>query len=283
MPRLSMWFLGGHRVSLDQEPSRELEYDKVRALLAYLAIEAGRPHRREALAGLLWPDLPERQALAFSQEHGFDRVTAFCLLGEGHMAYERGAYAEARPPLQAAQALFQSASSQGVPFAQSLLGDVAFAEEKYEEAESHYCTVLSTCKHLGLAWVEPLAGDCLGTGPTLNRLGDVALARGNMEQARSRYRETLALAAQEPYLGLKLDALARQAVLLSQEGHAEHAAEFAALVAAHPACANPTRKVLDVLRPQLQQALPPDSYAAAIVRGETLDIDASLRERLAQP
>ena len=34
-----------------------------RALLAYLAVEADRPHRRETLAGLLWPDVPDATAL----------------------------------------------------------------------------------------------------------------------------------------------------------------------------------------------------------------------------
>ena len=62
MPRLSMRFLGGVQVRLDGKPVATLEYDKVRALLAYLAMEADRPHRREALAGLLWPELPERRA-----------------------------------------------------------------------------------------------------------------------------------------------------------------------------------------------------------------------------
>jgi DNA-binding SARP family transcriptional activator len=37
---------------------------KVRALLAHLAVKADRPHRRETLAGLLWPDYPERSARA---------------------------------------------------------------------------------------------------------------------------------------------------------------------------------------------------------------------------
>jgi DNA-binding SARP family transcriptional activator len=37
--------------------------DKIRALLAYLAVESGKPHRRETLAGLLWPDYPDDVSL----------------------------------------------------------------------------------------------------------------------------------------------------------------------------------------------------------------------------
>ena len=36
--------------------------DKIRALLAYLALNANRPHRREALAALLWGELPDSKA-----------------------------------------------------------------------------------------------------------------------------------------------------------------------------------------------------------------------------
>ena len=34
------------------------------ALLVYLAVESERPHRRESLVGLLWPDYAERSARA---------------------------------------------------------------------------------------------------------------------------------------------------------------------------------------------------------------------------
>ncbi len=62
MPHLSIRVLGPFQVSLDGEPLSGFNSDKVRALLAYLALLPDRPHRRESLAGLLWPDFPERSA-----------------------------------------------------------------------------------------------------------------------------------------------------------------------------------------------------------------------------
>jgi len=64
MARLSLTMLGPWAVRLDGEPVTGFTSNKVRALLAYLAVEADRPHRREVLAGLLWPDWPEPAARA---------------------------------------------------------------------------------------------------------------------------------------------------------------------------------------------------------------------------
>jgi predicted ATPase/DNA-binding SARP family transcriptional activator len=62
MARLSLSLLGPLQIASDDETVTDLATDKARALLAFLAIETKRPHRRDALAGLLWPDQPQRKA-----------------------------------------------------------------------------------------------------------------------------------------------------------------------------------------------------------------------------
>ncbi len=62
MARLSLALLGPLYAALDDQPITGFKYDKVRALLAYLMVEADRPHERQALLGLLWPELPEEAA-----------------------------------------------------------------------------------------------------------------------------------------------------------------------------------------------------------------------------
>ena len=65
MSRLSVCLLGPFQAAIDGEAVTGFRSDKVRALLAYLVIESDTPHRRERLAGLLWPDWLERSARAY--------------------------------------------------------------------------------------------------------------------------------------------------------------------------------------------------------------------------
>ncbi len=62
MAHLAISLLGHFEVTLDGRPLTRFGTDKTRALLAYLAAEADRAHRREMLAGLLWPECPEAAA-----------------------------------------------------------------------------------------------------------------------------------------------------------------------------------------------------------------------------
>ena len=57
MARLSLYLLGPIQVT-NADTLVVFPYDKVPALLAYLALESNRPHFREALAELFWPDRP---------------------------------------------------------------------------------------------------------------------------------------------------------------------------------------------------------------------------------
>ena len=56
MARLMLSLLGVFTASLDGQPLTDFGYDKVRALLAFLAVEARHSHRRERLCGLFWPE-----------------------------------------------------------------------------------------------------------------------------------------------------------------------------------------------------------------------------------
>ncbi|MDF1512345.1 MAG: BTAD domain-containing putative transcriptional regulator [Anaerolineae bacterium] len=62
MPRLSLQLLGPFHATLDEKTISGFETNKVRALLAYLAVESDHPHNRETLAGMLWPDIAESNA-----------------------------------------------------------------------------------------------------------------------------------------------------------------------------------------------------------------------------
>jgi DNA-binding SARP family transcriptional activator len=62
MMRFEVRLLGPLQLALDGRALTGFESNKVRALLAYLAVEGARAHSREHLAALLWPEQPDRVA-----------------------------------------------------------------------------------------------------------------------------------------------------------------------------------------------------------------------------
>jgi len=63
MTGLRLTLLGSFQATRDGAPITRFGGEKVRALLAYLAIEAEQPHTRATLAALLWPELSAELAL----------------------------------------------------------------------------------------------------------------------------------------------------------------------------------------------------------------------------
>jgi DNA-binding SARP family transcriptional activator len=93
--RLQLRLLGTFDARLDGVPLAPFRSAKVRALLAYLAVEAGRPHLREALATLLWGEYPKADA---QQSLSQALANLRSLLGAGPAAPSPGP-AAARPLL----------------------------------------------------------------------------------------------------------------------------------------------------------------------------------------
>jgi len=62
MTQLALTFFGSFQAVVNDKPVTAFRSDKVRCLLAYLALEAGQAHSRESLAGFLWPDQPQATA-----------------------------------------------------------------------------------------------------------------------------------------------------------------------------------------------------------------------------
>ncbi|GAB4580698.1 MAG: BTAD domain-containing putative transcriptional regulator [Anaerolineales bacterium] len=62
MHKLKLTLFGAVAAAVNNHPLH-FRTDKIRALLVYLALEGERPHERQLLAALLWPEMPEQTAL----------------------------------------------------------------------------------------------------------------------------------------------------------------------------------------------------------------------------
>ena len=62
MAHLAISLLGPLQVSLDEQSVGGFAYNKARALLAYLVVEADRSHPRDTIVGLLWPEMTDAAA-----------------------------------------------------------------------------------------------------------------------------------------------------------------------------------------------------------------------------
>jgi hypothetical protein len=131
-------------------------------------------------------------------------------------------------------------------------------------------------------WGVALSGEPLGVAYSLDRLGDIALARGEIGPAREYYGQALQVALDHPQVALTLDVLVSQAALMAQGGHEEWAVELVVLALHHPAGHVEVQRKAQRLLDQLEPRLAPDVLAAARERGRARDLAATVEELLAE-
>ncbi|HKW22303.1 MAG TPA: BTAD domain-containing putative transcriptional regulator, partial [Ktedonobacterales bacterium] len=84
MAQVALYMFGPPRIGIDHEPAT-IDTRKALALFVYLAVTR-RPHTRDAIAGLLWPDYDQAHARATLRR---TLSPLHRLLGEGYLSIER--------------------------------------------------------------------------------------------------------------------------------------------------------------------------------------------------
>jgi tetratricopeptide (TPR) repeat protein len=248
----------GDRVHL-AEGSLDLANTLVRYLgkfaEAYPLIEKG-----EAI----YSDLGRRDRLALSNLHrGWWRMHQ----GQYEQAHER-----ARAALTIAREVGYPSWISG---ALCVLGGTVLAEGAYAEAQD----LLEESR--ALHQESGLPDD---TSQTLPMLGYAARAVGQRSQARQHLSKALRAGAETGDFLLLVSSLPAAALLLADRGEKERAVELYALASRYPMVAN-SQWCEDVAGRHIAEVaatLPPDVVAAAQERGRARDLDATVKELLAE-
>ncbi len=128
MSSVQLSLFGGFQATNGEKPL-VFHSNKVRALLAYLAVEAGRPHTREALAALLWGEYDERTALT-------NLRNALSKLNQT-LSAASGLSQSGNPPL--------TVTRMSVRFDYPVQSDVAEFDSLLTACEQHSHTMLERC------------------------------------------------------------------------------------------------------------------------------------------
>ncbi len=185
----------------------------------------------------------------------------------GAVQHHLGKLAEARQAFEIALSLAQTISlSQGIGFALHMLGEVAIAEEKYGEAEQHLrqCIALFQQRH------KPSY-----IGRACSVLGICYLEAGDTKQSQRYLLEALQIGVAVPDGMSTNNVLMALAQILVRQGEIEQGIELHSLCLINYPFYRVGRGMHAKLREQLTvvvNSLPPNTIAAALKRGEDLDV-----------
>jgi DNA-binding SARP family transcriptional activator len=115
MARLSLSLLGGFQARLGPDRPLKFQTKKAQALLAYLALPAGRAHPRDKLAALLWGEMNDQRSRSSLRQTLFDLRRALGTDARSVLRAEGGIVALDPAEVDLDVAAFMSLAEEGTP------------------------------------------------------------------------------------------------------------------------------------------------------------------------
>jgi tetratricopeptide (TPR) repeat protein len=182
-----------------------------------------------------------------------------------------GEYEQARNKAQIGLVLTQERGYHlGIAASLATLGQVAIAENKYDQAQQLAQQLHCAFEHTGVqSWA-------------LLILGHAACALGHYDQAKQHICKALRMRAESWGLSDRVWAVSTIALLLTGDEKVEQAVELYALASRYPMVANAPffEDTVGQHIAAAAEALPPEVVAAAQARGQARDLEATVRELL---
>ena len=151
-----------------------------------------------------------------------------------------------------------------------VLGHVALARGEYEEAREYYLRCLKISQKTGFHYAMQTSS---------KYLGKVALSMGKLAEAEKYLLQSLTITKEIGFVRDIVNLLYEYARLQVAQGNPEGAVELLALVIQHPAShqyrmlEGRIRDSAKGLLAELEAELPPETYTAALERGQGLELD----------
>ncbi|MBW4438746.1 MAG: protein kinase [Pleurocapsa minor GSE-CHR-MK-17-07R] len=183
----------------------------------------------------------------------------------GEQAFRSGAYHAAAAYLQRALELqpFIESSRRKQAQIKQQLGDANRALGNRDAARGLYDESLATCREIGYRW---------GVAANLNRLADLQVEAGDMEDAARLLVEGLRTAMDARAQTVALASLVGMASLMARAGRAATAVEFATVAMNHLSTDGQTHYLAERLVASLSSQMPMGEFDQAVERGRKIEL-----------
>ena len=206
-------------------------------------------------------------------------VKAFMLFAPGMIALMSGNYAEAQRIAESALDLCEERGDViGATMPMIILGHVALAREEYERAKGMYLRILNLSEKPGFIYSLQTSS---------KYLAKVSLLMGDYVDAERYLVQCLTLSKETGFVRDMVNLVYEFARFKAAQNDLEEAVKLLALVIDHPT-SNQTRwlegRIRDSARnllAELELKLSPESYTAALERGQGLDLEETVADLIA--